>query len=63
MIVIEDYGAGNLRSVYKAVDKLGFDVKLTRSPDEVMAADAVILPGVGAGEDTMNALKKLGKPH
>ena len=60
MLVIIDYGAVNLRSVYKAVSKLGYEVKLTTSPDEVVAADAVILPGVGAGEDTMNALKKLG---
>jgi len=60
MLVIIDYGAGNLRSVYKAVSKLGYEVKLTTSPDEVMAADTVILPGVGAGEDTINALKKLG---
>jgi len=60
MLVIIDYGAGNLRSVYKAVSKLGYEVKLTTSPDDVMAADTVILPGVGAGEDTINALKKLG---
>ncbi len=60
MLVIIDYGAGNLRSVYKAVSKLGYEVKLSTSPDEVLAADTVILPGVGAGGDTMAALKKLG---
>ena len=60
MLVIIDYGAGNLRSVYNAVSKLGYEARLTRSPDDIIAADTVILPGVGAGGDTMAALKELG---
>jgi glutamine amidotransferase len=60
MLVIIDYGAGNLRSVYNAVIKLGYKARLTKNPDDIIAADTVILPGVGAGGDTMAALKKLG---
>ncbi len=59
-IVIIDYGAGNLRSVYKAVGKLGYEPKITHVPDDILSADAVILPGVGAGGDTMMALERLG---
>lgn len=58
-IVIIDYGAGNLRSVYKAVGKLGYEPKITRISADILSADAVILPGVGAGGDTMMALEKL----
>jgi glutamine amidotransferase len=60
LLVIIDYGAGNLRSVYNAVSKLGYEARLTKSPGDIAAADTVILPGVGAGGDTMAALKELG---
>ncbi len=60
MIAIVDYGAGNLRSVTNAIAKLGYQPKVTSSPDEVLDAQAVILPGVGAAADTMENLKKLG---
>ena len=60
MLVIIDYGAGNLRSVYNAISKLGYDAKLSKSPDDVLSADTVILLGVGAGGDTIAALNKLG---
>ena len=60
MIVIVDYGAGNLRSVANAVAKLGYQARLTSSPGEVLNAQAVILPGVGAAADTMKNLKALG---
>ena len=60
MIAIVDYGAGNLRSVINAVSKLGYRPKVTSSPDAVLNAQAVILPGVGAGSDTMTNLIKLG---
>ena len=59
MIVIIDYGAGNLRSVVNAVTHLGYDVKLTNMPQDVLSADTVILPGVGAGGDTMDSLNRL----
>jgi len=60
MITIIDYGAGNLRSVVNAVSRLGYKSKVTGSPDEVLKARAVILPGVGAAADTMVNLRELG---
>ena len=46
MIAIIDYDAGNLRSVEKALAALGETPVITRSPEEILAADKVILPGV-----------------
>ena len=60
MIAIVDYGAGNLRSVVNAVSKLGHRPKVTSRPEDVLDAQAVILPGVGAAADTMVNLKELG---
>ena len=60
MIAIIDYGAGNLRSVVNAVNKLGYQAKVTSSPHQVLTAQAVILPGVGAAADTMANLQRLG---
>lgn len=60
MIAIVDYGAGNLRSVVNAIARLGYQSKITSSPDEVLAARVVILPGVGAAAETMENLKALG---
>jgi glutamine amidotransferase len=60
MIAVIDYGAGNIRSVVNAVGKLGYDVDVTADPVKVLAAKAVILPGVGAAADTMAGLKRLG---
>ena len=60
MIAIVDYGAGNLRSVVNAVSKLGYRPTVTSNHDDVLKAQAVILPGVGAAADTMVNLKKLG---
>jgi glutamine amidotransferase len=48
VIAIVDYGMGNLRSVEKALQKLGHHAAITHSPAEIHAADRVILPGVGA---------------
>ena len=56
MIAIIDYGMGNLRSVQKAVEKLGFAAEVTRSGAEIADADGVILPGVGAFKDCMENL-------
>ena len=58
MIVIVDYGAGNLRSVTNALVKLGYDPLLTKEPRDVLDADAIIFPGVGAAADAMQSLKK-----
>ena len=60
MIAIIDYGAGNLRSVVNAISRLGYQAEVTSSPDEVLTAQAVILPGVGAAADTMANLQRLG---
>ena len=60
MIAIVDYGAGNLRSVASAIIRLGYQPKITSSSDEVLDAQAIILPGVGAAADTMENLKALG---
>jgi glutamine amidotransferase len=60
MIAVIDYGAGNLRSVTNAVGRLGYSPRVTNRPSDIMAARAVILPGVGAAADTMASLKALG---
>ena len=60
MIAIIDYGAGNIFSVKNALDYLGLDCKLTSDKDEIKAADAVILPGVGAFPAAMAMLEKSG---
>ncbi len=59
MIAIIDYGAGNLRSVSNALRKLGYQPRITGRKEEVMEAQAVILPGVGAAGDTMENLRKM----
>ena len=60
MIAIIDYGAGNLRSVVNALSRLGYEANVTASPAEVLKAQAVILPGVGAAADTMANLRQQG---
>lgn len=59
-LAIVDYGAGNLRSVQKALEKLGHSAKLTSDPDEVVDAPGVILPGVGAARGIMGGLRRSG---
>ena len=59
MIALLDYGAGNVRSVQKALTAAGGDVQLVPSPELVMQADAVVLPGVGAFDDCINAMQRL----
>lgn len=58
MIALLDYGAGNVRSVQKALTAAGGDVHLAPSPELVMQADAVVLPGVGAFDDCINAMRQ-----
>jgi len=60
VIAIIDYGAGNLRSVTNALVKLGYQPKVTREPEDVVNAAAVIFPGVGAAADAMQSLKDSG---
>lgn len=58
MIALLDYGSGNLRSVHKALLKVGADVRIVQRPEEMAVADAAVLPGVGAFDDCINALRK-----
>lgn len=60
MIVIVDYGAGNLRSVAKAVEAVGASPVVTNDAAALRRADALILPGVGAAADTMKNLRERG---
>lgn len=60
MIAIVDYGAGNLRSVQKALEKLGYEALLTSEPGEVSRAAGVILPGVGSACGIMGGLRRSG---
>lgn len=60
MIAIIDYGAGNLHSVKNALDFLGADSVITGDAETILAADKVILPGVGAFGDAMAALTAAG---
>lgn len=58
MIAIIDYDAGNLKSVEKALHFLGQECVITRDAKEILGADRVVLPGVGAFGNAMNQLKK-----
>ncbi len=60
MIAIIDYKCGNLRSVENALDRLGCEYKLTADPAEIIAADKVILPGVGNAAEAMANLEATG---
>ena len=60
MIAIVDYDAGNIKSVEKALLLLGQDVKITDNGQEILSADKVVLPGVGAFGDAMGNLKRRG---
>ena len=60
MIAIIDYGAGNLFSVQNALNYLGLENKITSDKREIVAADRLILPGVGAFGDAMDKLNSSG---
>lgn len=57
-IAIVDYGMGNLHSVSKAVERLGYQPLVTGEREEILAADGIILPGVGAFGDAMEQLRE-----
>lgn len=59
-VAIVDYGMGNLHSVSKAVERLGYTSLVTSDAGEILAADSVILPGVGAFGDAMEHLRESG---
>ena len=60
MIALLDYGSGNLRSVHKALLKVGATVRIVQRPEEMEGAAAAVLPGVGAFDDCMQALQRQG---
>lgn len=59
IITVVDYGLGNLFSVSRAIEHCGAEVHLTNDPEELICADKIILPGVGAFSDGMLELEKL----
>ncbi len=60
MIAIVDYGMGNLRSVQKAFQRVGYEAEITASPQRVLDASHVALPGVGAFGEAMANLQRTG---
>jgi imidazole glycerol-phosphate synthase subunit HisH len=58
VIALIDYGSGNLRSVQKALLKVGAEVRVARRPEEMVDARAVVLPGVGAFDDCVHAMRQ-----
>jgi len=59
LIVIVDYGMGNLRSVHKALERVGFPAVVTQDPSLIGRADGMVLPGVGAFKKAMENLEHL----
>ncbi|MCA9833462.1 MAG: imidazole glycerol phosphate synthase subunit HisH [Thermomicrobiales bacterium] len=60
MIAIIDYGAGNLRSIQRALESHGAQVEITSAPERILAADRVVLPGVGNAKAAMEQLHDTG---
>ena len=60
MIAIIDYGAGNIRSIEKALEHVGAIVEVTNEPDTVNKAEAIVLPGVGSGGAAMSRMTERG---
>ena len=59
-IVIIDYGAGNVKSVQFALERLGFKASCSNNAQEIMEADKVIFPGVGEAQSAMAEIRKFG---
>lgn len=60
MIVIIDYGLGNLRSILNMLEKIGVDAKISTKTEDIEQADKIILPGVGAFDTAVNNINRLG---
>ncbi len=60
MIYIVDYDAGNLRSVQKALEKVGGNAEVTDNSEKILSGDKVVFPGVGAFGNAVQALEKRG---
>ena len=59
-LVIINYGAGNIKSIQFAFKRLGVDAVLSNNPEEIMAADKIIFPGVGEASTAMKMLRESG---
>jgi glutamine amidotransferase len=59
-IIVVDHGAGNLRSVLRAIERVGYRSLLSTRAEDVLGADVLILPGQGAAGDTMRHLREDG---
>jgi imidazole glycerol-phosphate synthase subunit HisH len=59
-VVVLDYGSGNLRSAQRALARVGAEVEVTSSPDAALAADGLVVPGVGAFAACMAGLESIG---
>lgn len=59
-LVVLDYGSGNLRSAQRALERVGAEVEVTADASAAMAADGLVVPGVGAYEACMTGLRKIG---
>lgn len=60
MITIIDYGSGNIRAIGNIYDKLNVDYKIAKIPEEVIGAQKIFLPGVGAFDETISMLDQTG---
>ena len=60
IVVIIDYGTGNIKSIQFAFKRLGVEAKLSNIPEEILAADKIIFPGVGEASNAMQKLKESG---
>ncbi|MFD1719273.1 imidazole glycerol phosphate synthase subunit HisH [Georgenia deserti] len=58
-VVVLDYGSGNVRSAVRALERVGAEVELTADPDAVLAADGLVVPGVGAFSAVMDGLRSV----
>ena len=59
-LIIIDYGAGNIKSIQFAFKRLGIDAVLSNNPEDILAADKIIFPGVGEASTAMKMLKESG---
>lgn len=60
MIAIIDYGMGNIHSVRKAMERMGADTLVTNKPEDIRSALKLVLPGVGAFDDAMQEMDRMG---
>ena len=62
-VALLDYGSGNLRSAQRAVERVGAEVTVASDPQTVLAADGLLVPGVGAFAACMDGLRAVNGPR